>query len=124
RSLVEQIASTVTLAQDAWRDARAHARFATFQPWLEQVVRLKREEAKALGAAVLYDSLLDEFEPGFTCAQLDALFVPLEREIQRILSLRRPAPLGREPLRRSVPAEAQQAFALETIRAMGFDPER
>jgi carboxypeptidase Taq len=124
RSLVEQIASTATMAQDAWRDARAQARFATFQPWLEQIVRLKREEAKALGAPVLYDALLDEFEPGFSCAQLDALFVPLEREIQRILSERRVAPLGRAPLRRRVDAFVQQAFALETIRAIGFDPER
>jgi carboxypeptidase Taq len=124
RSLVEKIASTVTLAQDAWRNARREARFATFEPWLEQVVRLKRDEAKALGTPVLYDALLDEFEPGFTCAQLDAVFVPLEREIQRVLSRRNRAPLGRAPLRRRVAAEAQQAFALETIRAMGFDLER
>jgi carboxypeptidase Taq len=124
RSLVEQIASTVTLAQDAWRDARQQARFATFQPWLEQIVKLKREEAKALGTPVPYDALLDEFEPGFTCAQLDALFVPLEREIQRVLCGRARAPLGRAPLRRRVPAEVQQAFALETIQAMGFDLAR
>jgi carboxypeptidase Taq len=124
RSLVEQIASTVTLAQDAWRDARQQARFVTFQPWLEQVVRLKRDEAKALGTPVPYDALLDEFEPGFTCAQLDALFVPLEREIQRVLSRRIRAPDGRAPLRRAVPADVQQGFALETIGAMGFDLDR
>src|SRR5207245_3744035 len=126
RRLVGRLASTVTLAQDAWREAREQASFSLFQPWLEQVVRLKREEAQALGTPVAYDSLLDEFEPGFTSAQLDALFVPLEREVRRVLDARLGAQGRRRRvrLRRRVPGQAQQEFALEVIRAIGFDPDR
>src|SRR5262249_23629624 len=37
RALVEELARTTTLAQQAWADARRAADFARFRPWLERV---------------------------------------------------------------------------------------
>jgi len=124
RSLVQELSNVTTLAQEAWRDAREANNFAQFQPWLDRTVALKRAEAAALGpAASPYDALLEEYEPGFTSAQLDVLFAELEPKLKATLALaasRRPA----ECLRRSVPAQRQLAFSLEVGRALGFDSLR
>src|SRR6516165_3330726 len=44
KELVEEIARVTTRAQQVWQEARAANDFASFQPWLEKVVQLKREE--------------------------------------------------------------------------------
>lgn len=63
--LVEELARVTTAAQEAWQEARATQQFARFQPHLEKIVALKREEAQAVGYRDHpYDALLDEYEPG------------------------------------------------------------
>src|SRR5439155_13003588 len=67
--LVEELARTTTRAQQVWQEARQANDFAAFRPWLEKIVRLKREEAQAVGyQEVAYDALLGEYEPGATTA--------------------------------------------------------
>jgi carboxypeptidase Taq len=68
RRLVEELSRTTTLAQQAWVQARKGSSFAQFQPWLEKIVALKREEADAVGygAGIRYDALLDEFASGWS----------------------------------------------------------
>src|SRR5271166_3675425 len=64
KALVEEIARVTTRAQQIWQEARANNDFARFEPWLDRVVVLKREEARCItGSGALYDALLDEFEP-------------------------------------------------------------
>ena len=60
RALVEELSRTTTLAQSAWVSARKKSSFAEFQPWLEKMVGLKREQAEALGysGGVPYDALI------------------------------------------------------------------
>jgi len=45
--------------------------FASFQPWLERIVALKREEAQAIGfgKGVPYDALLQRLFPGYSLSQ-------------------------------------------------------
>src|SRR6516164_9077523 len=65
KELVEELARVTTRAQQVWQEARKANDFASFRPWLEQVVRLKRQEAQAVGyRQEPYDALLDEYEPG------------------------------------------------------------
>jgi carboxypeptidase Taq len=123
RALVEESARVTTLSQEAWREARRADDFGRFRPWLEKVLQLKRDEAMALGPPdALYDTLLDEFEPGFTSAQLESLFVPLERELRGLLESLRENPRKTDPslLRRSVPEQKQRELLLEVLRAAGF----
>ena len=45
-ALVEEIARVTTQAQQVWQQARRDNNFASFRPWLEKIVRLKREEGR------------------------------------------------------------------------------
>ena len=79
-ALVEELARTVTRAQQVWQEARKHNDFPAFAPWLDKIVRLKREEAQAVGYADSpYDALLDEYEPGATAREITAVFAALRQ---------------------------------------------
>src|SRR5262249_52541487 len=76
--LVEEIARTVSQAQNVWAEARKQSDFQAFAPWLDKIVSLKREEANAVGYKESpYDALLDEYEPGATAAEITRVFAEL-----------------------------------------------
>jgi carboxypeptidase Taq len=121
------LSRTTTLAQTAWVAARKKSDFAEFQPWLEKMVGLKRQQAAALGFAggVPYDALLDEFEPGASSREIAATFAPLREELVPLVAAiqqsdRRP---NVELLTRRYPLDAQQHFAESAAQAIGFDFE-
>jgi len=122
--LVEEIARVTTRAQQVWQEARAADDFAAFQPWLEKIVRLKRQEADAVGyAASPYDALLDEYEPGARAEEITRVFAALRRDlvplVQAIMAsdrLRR-----RDILERDYPVDRQQTFGQAAAAAIGFD---
>ena len=59
--LVEELTRATMLGQQAWVKARQNNDFASFAPFLEQIVVLKREQAAALGYPQHpYDALLDD----------------------------------------------------------------
>src|SRR5260370_302270 len=67
KELVEELARVTTRAQQAWQEARQANDFAAFQPWLEKIVDLKRQEAAAIGyLQVPYDALLGATQPDAT----------------------------------------------------------
>lgn len=76
QTLVEEISKVTSLGQQAWIEARKNKDFSAFQPWLEKIVGLKREEADAIGydGGQPYDALLDAYEPGASTAEIDAVF--------------------------------------------------
>jgi carboxypeptidase Taq len=124
KKLVEELARTTTQAQGVWQEARQKNDFAAFQPWLEKIVSLKRQEATAIGYADSpYDALLDEYEPGATTREITAVFAALRKELTPLVgaildSGRKPR---RELLQREYPVERQQAFGREAAAAIGFD---
>jgi carboxypeptidase Taq len=124
RSLVEELARTVSLAQQEWLTARRDADFARFRPWLDRMVTLKQREAECLGYQdAPYDALLEEFEPGMTSGELARLFAALRRDLLPLINAvthasRRPEPLL---LRRSFPVERQRLFVEMVVAAVGFD---
>ena len=64
QALVEELARTAVLGQQAWVTARADDDFVSFQPLLEKTFKLKREQAQAIGyPQCMYDALLDDYEP-------------------------------------------------------------
>jgi carboxypeptidase Taq len=122
--LVEELARVTTRAQQVWQEARAANDFASFLPSLEQVVRLLRQKAEAIGYQTApYDALLDEYEPGATVEQLTPLFAQLRAElaplVAAITASGRQAP--REILHCEYPVEAQGAFGEGAAAAIGFD---
>ncbi len=123
-ALVEELARVTTHAQQVWRDARKAGSFAAFRPALEQIVRLVREKAQAIGyRATPYDALLDEFEPGATTAEIAELFVALRAELVPLVAAiaasgKRPR---RDVLERDYPIDRQRVFGESAAAAIGFD---
>ncbi|HYE20754.1 MAG TPA: carboxypeptidase M32 [Tepidisphaeraceae bacterium] len=123
-ALVEEMAKTEVLAQQAWAEARQKSDFPAFKPWLEKWVVLKKKQAACYGhTGHVYNALLEDFEPGETAENLSAVFdalrAPLVDLIGRIVSSGRPAPL--EILERSYPVDAQARLARDAAAAVGFD---
>jgi len=127
RLLVEEITRTTCLAQQAWTVAYRKSDFPSFQPWLEKIVVLMRQQADALGyATVAYDALLDEYEPGARSDQLADLFAALRKELVPLanhLTAVRRRPNG-AILRRAFPVDRQRQFAQRVALAIGFDFQR
>ena len=127
RRLVEELSKSCTLAQAAWVAARRDQDFAAFQPWLEQLIALKREEAAALRSTTeggeLYDALLDHYEAGATAASVSAAFARLRQELVGLLQRLgdRAARPEAKILTRHYPIPAQRAFGRAAAAAIGFD---
>ena len=125
KSLVEEMSKTTSLSQQAWISARKNRNFGEFLPWLEKVIRLKREVAQAIGygRGVPYDALLDEYEPGMTSADVVTLFDALKADLVPLIAQIRDS--GKHPhrdiLTRRYPIPAQQSFSLAAAEAIGFN---
>jgi carboxypeptidase Taq len=122
--LVEEIARTVTRAQAVWQEARQRSDFATFAPWLEKIVALKREEAQAVGYRESpYDALLDEYEPGATAREITAVFADLRRALTPLVEAITASP--KKPrddiFTRDYPTDRQHIFGQAAAAALGFD---
>jgi carboxypeptidase Taq len=122
--LVEEIARTVSQAQNVWAEARKNNHFPSFAPWLEKIVALKREEAQAVGFKESpYDALLDEYEPGATAAQITRVFADLRAELIPLVGAITGS--GKKPrkdiLTREYALDRQHIFGQAAAAAIGFD---
>ncbi len=73
--LAEELARAAALGQGKWAIARDNESVAEYLPVLKQMVGLKRQEAECLKGedGILYDALLDDFEPSMKSAPLSRL---------------------------------------------------
>ena len=121
-ALAAELARVTSVAQGTWAKARAEEDFEAFAPTLENVLRLRREEASALAAGGdLYDALLDDYEPGASGAELADMFAALRPRLvalrEKILgSDHQPAALDRD-----FDADTQMALSAEMAAAFGYD---
>jgi carboxypeptidase Taq len=129
QNLVSRLAKATARAEVKWIEAKQKSDFAVFAPHLEEVVNLLRDKAALLGKALNldpYDALVDEFSPGMTSAEIDAIFTTIGRRlpglIQEVIDLqaRRP-PL--EITGRYTPSKQRQ-LAVEVMKAIGFAFDR
>jgi len=128
QSLVEELSRCATMAQQAWVGAKKAQSFSQFLPWLDKTIQLKREEAQAVGAesGVLYDALLEDYEPGASTTEIQQVFTSLRKELVPLVAAIRDS--HKKPdeaiLTRSYPVDAQQEFATRAATAIGFDFDR
>jgi carboxypeptidase Taq len=135
-ALVEELARVTSLAQQAWIVARRQDNFAQFRPWLDRIVRLKRDEAEQLlpalssaseSKATPYDSLLDAYEPGARALDLANLFSSLRLELSDLVLAISSATKRsdvRDLLHLHFPVENQRAFGELAAKTLGFDFQR
>jgi carboxypeptidase Taq len=127
QKLVEELARTTSLSERAWEAARRDNDFATFRPWLEKLLQLKREEAEALGYPERpYDALLENFEPETRTSEVEQVLARLREQLTPLVEAIRQA--GRQPdvsiLAREYPVAQQEAFGREAATHIGFDFSR
>jgi carboxypeptidase Taq len=127
KSLVEELARAAVEGQQLWDEARKHDRFATFQPLLQRMVELKRQQADALGyAECRYDALLDDHEPGELTSNVTRVLGGLREELVPLVQAIADCP--RRPdvslLKRSFPIATQAEFGRAAAQRIGFDFQR
>ncbi len=127
QTLVEELARTAILGQQAWGEARKNDDFKSFRPLLEKTMHLKRQQADCLGfKECRYDALLDEYEPAETTSNVARVLEELRRELVPLVA--EIAASGKTPnreiLARSYPIASQREFGTATGIAVGFDFER
>ena len=87
-ALVSRLAKAASKAEAKWLYARETGKFEDFAPYLEEVVHLVRDKAQLLGQArnlAPYDALVDEFSPGLTSGEIDAMFKALARRLPGLI---------------------------------------
>ncbi|MER3482888.1 MAG: carboxypeptidase M32 [Meiothermus sp.] len=124
--LAVELAQATSEGQAIWEEARPKNDWEGFKPILKRVFALTREAADAIGyAEERYDALLDQYEPGATARQVEAVFKGLRQSTVDLLG--RIEGSSKKPdtsfLRRPFPKSAQEAFAKEVIGKIGFDLE-
>ncbi len=126
-TLVVEMTETCALAEDIWQTSRAANDYATFAPWLERILRLKRQYAAAVGPGrPIYDVLLDDYEEGMTTATLNPVFETLKKEtIPLVAAIReRDARVSDAVLRGEFPIAGQQAFSTRILKDCGYSFDR
>ena len=87
-ALVQRRQRASSRCEHAWRSQRPANDWAGFLPNFSTVVAVAREEAERLSQHMglrPYDALMDRFEPGMRCAQLDPLFEDLRQWLPGLL---------------------------------------
>jgi carboxypeptidase Taq len=125
--LVEASARANSACEKIWREAKARADFAMVAPALAEVVRLQRETAQALAAALSmdpYDALMDGYQRGVTAADVEPVFAAYEAFLAEALpraeaiQAARPAAL---PLPGPFPVPAQRELCARLSARIGLD---
>jgi carboxypeptidase Taq len=122
--LVRRLGLAATRGNAAWHVAREQRDFTVFQPHLEEMVGLKREQADLIGyEGERYDALLDDYEPGMRTAQVEPMFAGLTKELVELLGQILAAPARPAPpfAGRIFGDDDQMRFSQRLLPDLGFD---
>ncbi len=124
--LVAETSRATTLAEPAWRRARADGDFGSLVAHLQKILDLQRETAEHLGYEDHpYDALLDRYEPGATKARLEPMFEDLKRGTAGMVRAVSDAADDRTaPLRGAFDERRQEVFGKSIASAFGYDWSR
>jgi carboxypeptidase Taq len=124
--MVAEISQITAVAHQVWQKARAENDFVSFQPYLEKVIDWRRRYA-ALFAPYdhVYDALLDDFEPGMTTADVQAIFDNLRpRQVALVEAIASRPQVDDSFLHQPYDEKGQWDFGVEVITRFGYDWER
>ena len=127
--LVEARSLAGARCEHAWRSQRPANDWTGFLGNFRDVLRLGREAAQRLSddtGLAPYDALMDQFEPGMTCAQVDPVFGDLQQWLPGLVQQvrerqsREADSTPSEPIG-PFPKAAQRALSLDVMALLGFD---
>ncbi len=120
--LVVETSRATTLAEPAWRQARADNDFDSLVPHLQKILDLQRETAEHLGYRDhAYDALLDRYEPGATKSRLEPMFEDLKRGTANVVRAVSTADDRTAPLHGAFDEGKQETFGKSIASAFGYD---
>ncbi len=127
-SLVQRQQLASSRCEHAWRSQRPAGDWAGFVENFRPVLALAREEAELLSqqqGISKYDALMDRFEPGMRCEQVDRVFGEVRQWLPGLIR-RVTDKQSREPALKAegpFPVAAQRALSEDVMRLLGFDFE-
>lgn len=124
-AFVRALSEQTHKAFHSWIEARRQNSFSAFEPALDGLIALKREEADLLGfEGHPYNALLNEFEKGCTVALLDKTFSGLLPSLVELLERIRSRPQVDDSfLRQHYPRQQQWDWGMKLISQLHFDFE-
>jgi carboxypeptidase Taq len=129
KELVVERARVSQALQTAWLEAKAKSDFKIFAPGFKQLMAIHREVAAAKSAALglkPYDAMMDEQDPGLTCAIIDPIFDDLAAELPGILMAVRERQSKWPAVQEfggNFSAERQKALSEKLALVVGHSPE-
>ena len=127
-SLVQRKQMASARCEHAWRAQRPANDWQGFLGNFREVLSIAREEAALLAAQTglsRYDAMMDPFEPGMTCAQLDRVFGDVRQWLPGLIQQAR-SKQSRPPMIEAIgpfSTTAQRALCEKVIQRLGFDFE-
>lgn len=125
-SLVQRTQLATSRCEHAWRTQRPANDWAGFVENFREVLATAREEAALLaeqGGCSKYDAMMDRFEPGMTCAQVDRIFGEVRQWLPGLIQQ-----VTERQARETVIAPngpflipAQRELCEKAMRLLGFD---
>lgn len=124
---VAEQSHATTMAHQIWAKARADNDFNVFVPALARIMELKRQEADYRGYDKNpYDALLSGYDKGLNTELVKEIFdghkpqlIALIADISKVEGR-----VSDSLVHGSFPIDAQRAFSLQVLKAIGFDFER
>lgn len=124
-AFIRQMSEAASKAFHSWIEARQQNDFKIFQPALNVLVNLRKEEAEILGyTGHPYNALLNEFEKGATVTMLDTAFDKVLTPLGALLN----ETIGKLQFQRDFfhqhfPKEQQWEWGMYLIKQLGFNTE-
>ena len=122
---VKKLSKTTSLAYQAWQKARDTKDFKVFQPYLQEIVELKKQECAYIKKpGHPYNSLLDSFEEGMTVEKLKPVFEKLRKELIVLLRKIQQSEVYRKQkktlLGKKLPLDKQKELCYDLIKRVGL----
>lgn len=120
---VIRLNQTISESFQAWQKAKKGNDFKIFQPMLEKLVELKKQECEILGYEEHpYDALLNQYEPGSTTKKLHTLFEGVKNELVPFFKkiMEKPKP-DDSFLKKHYDKDKQWKYGLDVLKQMNFD---
>lgn len=122
--LVSRLAALGPESEAVWAAAKDADDFASFKPYLEQMLAINIKLAEVIGYdGHPFDALIQQFEPGMSAAQLKVIFGELKAGLLPLLAriVENDAPLPVDLWAAEYDLADQQALCHELAELIGFD---
>ncbi|BCM92360.1 thermostable carboxypeptidase 1 [Abditibacteriota bacterium] len=117
-----RFAAHSALIYSVWEEARSESNFQKVAPLLEKTLDLSRELAGFFPHDHIADPLIDMSDTGETVQSIRAVFAPLREQLVPLVREVASRPVASSaPLHGDFSMDAQKDFAVEAVKAIGYD---